>query len=105
LLIFDAVAARLPPPQTTTLSRGRQQPAAANTYEMEDGVTTMTAAGAANADGGSPTPSAAITTSGRCNEEYSSLSLPSFFLTQQGGTTSLLTLCSQNRACVLDFYM
>jgi len=88
---------------STTLSRGRQQPAAANTYEMEDGVTTMTAAGAANADGGSPTPSAAITTSGRCNEEYSSLSLPSFFLTQRGGTTSLLTLCSRNRACVLDF--
>ena len=26
-----------------------------------------------------------------------------FFLTQQGGTTSLLTLCSRNRACVLDF--
>ena len=89
------VAARLPPPPpfhcrkranvlvfdghscsfatSTTLSRGRQQPAAANAYEMEDGVTAMTAAGAANADGGSPTQSAAITTSRRCNEEVSTL--------------------------------
>jgi len=123
------VAARLPPPPPfhcrkrahllvfdghgcssatfTTLSRlgGRQQPAAANTYEMEDGVTAMTAASAANADGGSPTPSAAITTSGICNEEVSTLrcAFLHFFLTQQGGTTSLLTLCSRNRACVLDF--
>ena len=59
--------------------------------------TVMTAAGAANADGGSPMPFATITTSVRHRDEVGTLVAPSFrFSTQREGATSLLTLCPRN---------
>lgn len=95
LLVFDGHGCSFA--TSTTLSQGRQQPAAANAYEVEDGD-----------DSCRRSQRRRRVTNTICRHHHKwkmqrrgthLFVAPSFlFSTQRGGTTSLLTLCSRNQA-------